>query len=310
MANVRTRPQPNGVASELAPESDLRIETTVVTPDLAQHWLAAYPYQGQRPVRNHRVTELATYMARGEFEVSEIVIAHVGDHGYLVNGQHRLHAVVESGMPQRMVLIRRILPDLDAVARVYATFDRPMKRSDADGFRASGLAADVGLTDRQVGKLSAIAAFVDAGFLRHVQAATYALRSVSRRSELVREWAPEARLYFDAISSAPRGVHQRLEGASVASVGIVTYRYQQESADAFWPVVAAGVGLEKDSPAYTLLRYLIDNIVMSSTMNRYTRAVAAAWNAHYADRTLSLIKVFDPASPMVIRGTPYDGKPR
>ena len=94
-----------------APELEARIaaEPILVTPEMALAWLTEMPYRGQRAVRQHRVDELAEEMRQGRFRLSTIDIRRVGPKGsgqrYLINGQHRLLAIVESGIAQMMVVI-------------------------------------------------------------------------------------------------------------------------------------------------------------------------------------------------------------
>lgn len=63
-----------------------------------------------RPLRGHYVLQLAEAMERGEWTVNGEPI-QVGSDGTLLNGQHRLQAVVESGVTVKMLLVRNVNPN-------------------------------------------------------------------------------------------------------------------------------------------------------------------------------------------------------
>lgn len=298
------------VPSSETETTDVSYEVMTVTPDRAKDWLARYAYPGQRPVRKGRVDELVALMARGEFDLSQITLVHVADQAFLVNGQHRLHAIVELGIGQRMTLERRQAPDLAAVGRIYASFDRPMIRSYRDVYRSFGLGEEAELPDQHVSRTASAAVYIAAGFVQHVQMRDRELRAPGKRRELVLEWAPAARVYFDAIGNSARGWAQRLAGIPICAVGLATCRYQPEKARAFWSAIGDGAGLVQGEPAHTAFRFIIDNPITSATYGRLSRGVARAWNAHHEGEPLTLIKVPDPGAPIVIRGTPFVGAGR
>ncbi len=73
--------------------SGVRIEKRTITPEIAIRWLEAN--DNNRPVSQMRVQQLAKDMTDGVFELTHQGIAFDSD-GKLIDGQHRLWAVVES----------------------------------------------------------------------------------------------------------------------------------------------------------------------------------------------------------------------
>lgn len=88
-----------------------KVKILMVTPELAERWLNANTHN--RPLRNHLTDKYADSMKRGEWKLTAEPIAFC--HPYtdsegramketLINGQHRLWAVVTSGMSVEMTV--------------------------------------------------------------------------------------------------------------------------------------------------------------------------------------------------------------
>jgi hypothetical protein len=97
----------------------------LVTPDLARSWLEQVP-RHQRRVSWRRVDQIAKTMIRGEWRLTAEAITFDSDGG-LIQGQHRLHAVVQSGVTVEFYVTEGAPPES------FAVIDRPRVRS-ADQF--------------------------------------------------------------------------------------------------------------------------------------------------------------------------------
>ncbi len=78
-------------------------EIILVTPEIAAHWLASNT--SNRPLRKSLVRDYAAQMKGGEWLVTHQQIAFTGNltsPGRLIDGQHRLSAVIQSGASVRM----------------------------------------------------------------------------------------------------------------------------------------------------------------------------------------------------------------
>ena len=95
-----------------------------ITPELAQRYLALNSKQ-QRKLRKHKVAEYADDMRNGRWGLNGATIV-IDEFGNLIDGQHRLSAVVESGTTQQFVVVRNVSEDS------YETIDQGMKRTLAD----------------------------------------------------------------------------------------------------------------------------------------------------------------------------------
>lgn len=115
----------------LAKRMGLGLEVTIedITPETAEVYLAVN--NNIRPLITRDVTAYANVMRRGEWQLTHQGIAFNED-GFLVDGQHRLAAIVESGVTVRMIVTRGV------------------KRADAmDCGRGRSLAVRTGLPNRQ-----------------------------------------------------------------------------------------------------------------------------------------------------------------
>lgn len=101
-----------------------------VTPAKAQRWLDD-KNRRNRPVRDDRVDRYAELMETGQWLASPDAIAF--DHnGRLINGQHRLKAVVRSQTEQMMLVAFNLHPDAFKIA------DVGIKRTAADALAVEG----------------------------------------------------------------------------------------------------------------------------------------------------------------------------
>lgn len=116
-----------------------KIET--VTPSIAKNWLTRNT--GNRAVRPSHVNSLAAAIKAGDFQLTHQGIAFDED-GVLLDGQHRLHAVIEADKPAQFLIIR------GAQRETFAYLDIGAKRNTADQLKIDRKTAEVVL---QLGRM-------------------------------------------------------------------------------------------------------------------------------------------------------------
>ena len=100
------------------------VSMELVPPVVAEKWLSDHN-EGNRKVRRERVRKLARAMDNGEFKLSpDGLIFNAA--GVLMQGQHRLEGIVQTGIPAFMVVWRNVAPD------VFGVLDDTSSRSVAD----------------------------------------------------------------------------------------------------------------------------------------------------------------------------------
>ena len=100
-----------------------------VNPDIAQRWLRGNVVN--RSLRAAKVQQYAADMAAGRWNFSESAICFSPD-GQLLNGQHRLHAIVASGTSVVLLVIRNMPAD------AMVTMDIGSARTAADALKFVG----------------------------------------------------------------------------------------------------------------------------------------------------------------------------
>jgi hypothetical protein len=123
----------------------MRIETAVITPKMAVDLLTKN--DRNRTVKRHHVSRLAMEMLGGRWLFNATPIQVCVD-GMLIDGQHRLLAIIEAGVPVKMVIA------YDVPAAVMNVIDQGSKRSGGDVLSMHG--------HKNATKLAAAANWVEA----------------------------------------------------------------------------------------------------------------------------------------------------
>jgi len=115
----------------------MKVEVTNVTPLMARKWLERVaPFN--RPVHASVVRKYRDALIRGEYVMSHQGLAFDTD-GWLMDGQHRLHAIAE--LPDDTVFPMVVTTGLSRDA--FLVMDQGMKRGTADALRRAKRAVEV-----------------------------------------------------------------------------------------------------------------------------------------------------------------------
>ena len=101
-------------------KNDMYAEVVTVTPEIADMWLKLNKVN--RGIRKNRVDVYAEQMKKGEWQLNGQGISF-GTDGSLIDGQHRLNAVIKAGVPVRMLVIHNV---------EASVFDLGVVRNEAD----------------------------------------------------------------------------------------------------------------------------------------------------------------------------------
>lgn len=293
------------------------VQSTVesIGPNTAKSMLEISHYSHQRPVRDYRVYDLSLAMKRGTFAPgTAIQLAHVNDGWVLLDGQHRLRAVVDSGVEQTFVVVRHFGVSEDQAADLYGTTDRHLTRTPFDDAVAHGIPEKTGLGMTQINALGAASEFI----LNNFRSTGKNRTPIDVRRRAILDWADHYKKYYSYTSPSQTG-RLWLRAPSIA-VGMVIVMYSKDDrCENFWRGCASDDGLRNGDPRKALIRWLGNSSVSGmgavgrrdgrvATRPKQARAVATAWNAFYEERSLIIVKVATPdAAPINILGTPYNG---
>lgn len=227
-----------------------------VTPDLAREWLGKN--KNNRRINPKRVTTLAQEIVRGNWVANGESIKLNGDQ--LLDGQHRLRAVVEADKPIETLVVSG-LP-----TSVFATIDQNKKRSGSDALHVNGEQYSMHLA-------AAIRVVLD---MRDVESKWKRSNRVIPNSE-----------YIDFIVAEPgirdsvRAVHNQMRflvtTVSTTIPAALHYLLGEKYPtvrDEFFARLSDGVGLEDGDPEHTLRQKLIEN---ASTRVKAERTMIMAW---------------------------------
>lgn len=246
-----------------------RTRVEKITPEVAEEWLEVNTHN--RDIRGAVVTEYAGAMKRGEWRLNGEAIKF--DHeGNLLDGQHRLWAVLESGTTIESLVVRGLDPE------VQETQDRGIKRSLSDALKLRGekdsvlLAAALGLKWKY-----------DNNKLRTNERATIpqALAVLKKNPRL-----------RDDAAAAARRIRNRFKVAqSVAAVAWYQFaKLDREDADTFWDKLISGENLHEGDPVFVLRRWLeVQNTRVTGRANALMQfaIIIKAWNASRDGRFIS-----------------------
>lgn len=132
------------------------LEWVVVTPELAEEWLGKN--HGNRAQRRRGIDNLSRDITTGDFLMTGDSIKFDWD-GVLIDGQHRLEAVIKSQMPIHVVVCRGLDP------RVKSVLDTQIRRSAADALKFSGVSSFA----TTIAGIARISIGIDTGFLKNAR---------------------------------------------------------------------------------------------------------------------------------------------
>lgn len=283
----------------------------LITPELANEWVTAYFYEKSlmhsvmRNIREYHVDYLAKEMSNGTFGSATISFADCKENGrrFIVNGNHTLRAIAKSGVTLYLTVEQNECDTMEQVRHLYATYDKNLLRSRVDSLRAYHAGDVLGITQSDVGALSAAVVYILQGF------GTVPGRIPDRVVlEEMKSWAEPFGHLLVAIGRSNPWYPRIARRRGVASVAIISMKYHRGIAFPFWQSVATGEGLHRYSPALRLRDFLIENGTLQGGKDGLSQAalvktVAYCWNKQYRNERIVQMKVpYD--KPLDIAGAP------
>lgn len=259
-----------------------QIEIIAVTPELAAKWLKQNT--SNRHLRKRAIADYARDMAAGKWRLNGEAIKFATD-GTLLDGQHRLHAVIESGVAIPFLVVTGLANE------TQETMDAGRKRSAADAFGLRGEAHATVLAS----VLKRIWMW-DQGDLKFNG---NAIPTTAESTELLKR-RPEI---YRSVEIAVR-THQAFRYLPQSVVGTAHHLFSRIDADAtvwFFARVGDGAELSSGHPVLALRsRVMTDRADRRRTPDyQHMAYLVRAWNALRVDRPLT--RILQPAdAPMPV----------
>jgi len=227
---------------------------------------------------------------------------------WIMDGNHRIRAQAESGADITWnIKVDRYSSESEFRAAFHKFNTNSRTRTQAQILGATGFASDFGITRQTATALFNAMPFIISGFKTgksHMD--VLKSRVVDTRLDMAAKFGKEAASLDACLKGADSRVKRRILNAGVTAVALVTLRHRPDKAIEFWNGVAKNDGLKKGDPRHTLVMDLMTRNMSQGAAHQSIASPAAAWNAWYEGRSLSIIKVLD-VDGVRIAGTPYKG---
>ncbi len=279
-----------------------------ISPDMARHIVSELRYKGQRPAYQHHIALLSDAMQRGQWSPGmQISFGRLPDGTlHLVNGQHRLLAVADSGTTQNFNLQIMDVADGAELATLYNRHDvTALGRSLSQVLNATGIAEKLNISKGMTKATYEAVALLENGLRRpNYQTDPVKTRSPDARFEMARAWWQFAVKYEELLRPCAPALKSKLQSQSTVAVALATLRYQTEKAEVFWRGLAENDGLRKGDPRRALMVALYERSLNSGKVDARIILPANAWNNWYQGKSINTLKVFAESEPFLL-GTPY-----
>jgi len=243
-------------------------EVVTITPSIARHILDYNP--DNRRLYESKVQEIAGDITAGRWRINGETIIVAKD-GSLNDGQHRLWAVVEAGMPITTLMVFGVERD------TRYTVDMGIARSTGDFLGMRGV--------KNYNHVASISRLYDTfsrgAYARKIigQTKTYLLDVYRKNAKAIDDAASRA----GTACTSSDGV-SRFAGVPAFGVAfLVCNRANPEMAEAFFARLSDGVGLKRSSPILALRARLM--IIQEQRLSTHEKCalILAHWNAWRKD---------------------------
>lgn len=258
-----------------------RVELTFVTPALAREMLTRNTRN--RNMRARGVDRMARSMTNGLWMFTHQGIAFDWNDD-LLDGQHRLQAIVKSGRGQWMIVVYDLNPDIMPV------IDGVQKRGAGDALRWAGFT-----NANDLAAMAKIVLSFDGGVMKTSTSA----RLLDIPAEEILEWAEvNGESATDAVMLARRIYDAKYPTPSLAALAAAAHiitRISPQGADQFFEDMANLTMRGKGDPLFTLYGRLAnvgarnrrESLGAASLLHLYFRT----WNAYCQGEPLTALKV-------------------
>lgn len=245
-------------------------ELMQITPDVAKDFLSLN--KGNRHVRQRVVDVYARDMENGNWQLTGEAIKFASD-GSLLDGQHRLLAVIQSGCTVTMFVIRHIQKSAQSV------MDAGSARQASDNLAMNGV------------RHSALIASVAKTGVMHDRGVKDIGKGNVSHSEIY-EWVKNNPDVHEAAAITSRYGHRvYCAPSAIAYASLLIYRATKDwyAIDEFWCAAADKVGLKHGDPVIALTNRFIQDRSKRIVMPRMAliSAIVRAWNARREGKTMT-----------------------
>lgn len=250
-----------------------------VSPEIAAQFLKHNTKN--RPLNKRSVEVYAKEMREGRFNVNGETIKFA-ESGRLLDGQHRLHAIIKTGLTFPMLIVK----GLDE--SVFATIDCGKKRTGANVLAIQG--------EKNYGTLSAAVVFVHR--YKHDDLMGYERKYIPAEIlEHLKEYGDRLRESVAFVYSIKS--HRVLAPSVAAALHYIFALLDEDQANAFWEGVVTGENLSSNSPIYQCREKLVANKAAKAKHNSTHIAglCIKAWNLYRQGKPCKVLRFTEKEIP-------------
>ena len=257
----------------------LHAERVMLTPEIASALLGKV-LPRQRKVRKSNVATMIADIKAGRWKFNgEPIILDAS--GHMIDGQHRCHACVGSGMPIDVLIVSGVPESVG----VYESIDGGTIRTGHDALK------DI------VSNANSVATVLN--FLHRYNtsgriAASNGVRRVSgpHLAELLARYPGVE----DSVRAASRAKAVVTWTGTAAFCHYIMASIDREDADRFFELIASGEDMRKGDPVYAFRQYCIVNRGRLQNFDSCAHAMIKAWNAWRQGQQIQILKTPNSAS--------------
>jgi hypothetical protein len=244
----------------------------LITPEVAAQMLALNT--NNRPRKRKYEMELAEAMMRGEWQFNGDTI-RISESNVVLDGQHRLSAIVRSGIPQQFIVVRG-LPD-----ETFQTIDRGVKRTVADTLSWSG--------EKNANVLAAAARAI---LVIQARGASAGGKITPAQHRKVLHEYPSMRRWAEFCVN-DKNLRLLFTAALAGIACLFAAKYGEETVERFLRQLSSGENLRKGDPAFELRNRAIANKASVAKIPHFAfmQLVIKALSAHVAGRKIGVLRV-------------------
>ena len=275
----------------------MKTEIVTITPAMAEKWLKGTT-SGNRPVRRTHVKSIAAQIEKGQWQLNgESII--VDDNGNIVDGQHRLLAIIHAGKSVDSIVVRGVNPDS------FKTIDSGATRQAGDVLTLSGYKS---------GK--ALAAAINCIHACYASNGFYDTPRTTSGSQIQLTKVDYLRLVkeYDGCADSVSYIHARSNSVAVFRPGsfasAMHYIFGTENAlarDAFFNAIANGLPHFTPSDSTVRLRKSYENTAKAREMKASAKCRYQTWRTAWDQ---FVVKYEREQRPLRFSETVMDASPR
>jgi hypothetical protein len=240
----------------------MKTELRVVTPEIAKEMLSRN--HGNRNVSDRHVEFLSSQM-KGDRWVFDGQPIRFNVNGRLLDGQHRLNAIIKSGKEQQFLIVTGI------ESSAFKVMDTGKNRNSSDVFKIQGIdyGSQVSVTTRLV---------------YNIKQGTNAVSTKVSNSELL-EYFESNESILDCVKQSEKLYKEFGRILSWTHIAAFMYLFSEKSvteSEDFFNKLCTGLDLSINSPIYVLRKKLMSDAVSIQKLPRNDKyaLIIKSWN-HY-----------------------------